>query len=323
MSTIIVSESPLETDTAAERLRRIAAAVRVSFTWWGVHKTLTTEQKEEVSQACGADLKFLTAGKKIINVRHEAYRRLTSLRTFIVSYWKGITLPYVEPGIRLIKQSDIARFNQSMEDLRTELHEAEVKLNALYSQIKTDARQRLGKLYNPKDYPEQIRGMFNVAWDFPSVEPPEYLMRLNPEIYQQEQERVARRFEEAVQLAEQAFINEFAKVVSHLTERLSAKDDGEKKIFRDSAVMNLIAFFEHFKQLNFSSNAQLDDLVKQAQTIVNGVKLPELRNNDQLRQYVATQLAGVQSVLDGMLVDRPRRRIIRPNSNGDANGTGH
>ena len=30
-----------------------------------------------------------------------------------------------------------------------------------------------------------------------------------------------------------------------------------------------------------------------------------------LRQRVATQLAQVQSALDGMLVERPRRRILR------------
>ena len=30
-----------------------------------------------------------------------------------------------------------------------------------------------------------------------------------------------------------------------------------------------------------------------------------------LRQQVATQLSGVQSVLDGLLVDRPRRNILR------------
>ena len=30
-----------------------------------------------------------------------------------------------------------------------------------------------------------------------------------------------------------------------------------------------------------------------------------------MRRQIATQLAGVQSVLDGMLVDQPRRRILR------------
>jgi hypothetical protein len=319
----LMSEIPLDSPAAAQRLRRMAAAVRVSFMWWGVHRTLTAEQKEEVSQACGADLKFLTAGKKIIDVKHEAFRRLTSLRSRIASYWRGLTLPYVEAGIRLIKQSDIESFNHTMEGFRSELNEAEANLNALFGQIKSDARRRLGKLFNPNDYPESIHGMFNVVWEFPSVEPPEYLMRLNPEIYQQEQERIARRFEEAVQLAEQAFIGEFAKFVSHLTERLGAKDDGDKKIFRDSAVSNLMEFFERFKQLNVRSNAQLDDLVKQAQTIVQGVKAQELRDNVQLRQHVATQLSSVQSVLDGMLIDRPRRRIIRPGANGDGHATGH
>jgi hypothetical protein len=30
-----------------------------------------------------------------------------------------------------------------------------------------------------------------------------------------------------------------------------------------------------------------------------------------MRQQIATQLSGVQSVLDGLLVDRPRRNILR------------
>ncbi len=36
-----------------------------------------------------------------------------------------------------------------------------------------------------------------------------------------------------------------------------------------------------------------------------------LRDNSGLRQHVAAQLSSVQSVLDGLLVDRPRRNILR------------
>jgi hypothetical protein len=49
-------------------------------------------------------------------------------------------------------------------------------------------------------------------------------MELSPALYEQERQREAARFEEAVQLAEQAFLSELAKLVSHLTERLT--DDG-------------------------------------------------------------------------------------------------
>ena len=324
MSTLFVSDIPLEPTSPAQRLRRQAAAVRVHFTWWGVHKTLTAQQKEEAGDTYGADARFLTAGKKIIDVRHEAFRRLTSIRTRIVNYWRGLTLPYVEAGVRLIKQADIEAFVHTLEDFRDEMTEAEAELNAVYTEIKADARRRLGRLYNPSDYPPEVRGLFHVEWDFPAVEPPSYLMRLSPEIYEQEQQRVAQRFEEAVRLAEQGFIGEFARLVSHLTERLAKGEDGERRIFRDSMLTNLTEFFERFKHLNLRSSQDLDQLAEQAQQLVQGVTPQELRDNDGLRQHVAAQMTQVQSQLEGMIVEQPRRQIIRsnPSRNGGNHATG-
>lgn len=63
MSTLTVSDIPLDAASPAQRLRRSAAAVRVHFTWLGVHKTLTTQQKGEVSDNYGADARLLSAGK--------------------------------------------------------------------------------------------------------------------------------------------------------------------------------------------------------------------------------------------------------------------
>ena len=126
------------------------------------------------------------------------------------------------------------------------------------------------------------------------------------------------RFEEAVQLAEQAFAAEFDKLVSHLIERISGADDGRKKIFRDSAVTNLHGFFERFRSLNVSSNEQLDDLVDTAQRALRGIEPQQLRNNAALSRGIATRLTGVQAQLEGLLVDRPRRRILRPSSQREA-----
>ena len=89
MTTMTLSDFPLDTATPAQRLRRTAAAVRVHIRWWGVHRTLNAAQKEEVGIGYGADARFLTAGKKIIDMRHEAFRKLTSLRTRIGNYWRG------------------------------------------------------------------------------------------------------------------------------------------------------------------------------------------------------------------------------------------
>jgi hypothetical protein len=325
MTTLVNAELPLPTDAPAQRLRRTAAAVRVHFTWWGVHRTLTAQQKEEVGDACGADARLLSAGKKIIDVRHEAVRRLTSIRSRIVHYWRSLTLPYVEAGVRLIRQTDVEPFVRNMEGFRDELVGAEGDVDAVFDALKADARQRLGRLYNPADYPPAVRGLFSVDWDLPSVEPPAYLMRLSPEVYRQEQERVAQRFEEAVRLAEEAFVAEFGRLVSHLTERLAGDADGERRVFRDSVVGNLGEFFTRFRDLNVRSNQDLDRLVERAQELVRGVTPQDLRDDAGLRRHVAAEMAAVQSQLEGMTVERPRRRIVRasPSQNGDADAPGH
>src|SRR6516165_11836491 len=152
MSALRVHDAPPAEPSPAARLRRTTAAVRLHFTWWGVHKTLTAQQKEEVGAAYAADARFLTAGKKIIDVRHEAFRRLTSLRTRAVQFWRGLTLPYTEPAVRLIRQDDVEAFVHALQGFRDELTQAEADLNSVYDQLKADAQQRLGRLYNAADY---------------------------------------------------------------------------------------------------------------------------------------------------------------------------
>jgi hypothetical protein len=53
-------------DAPAQRLRTTMAAMRVSFTWFGVRKALSDEQKARAADAFGAEGEFLSAGKKLI-----------------------------------------------------------------------------------------------------------------------------------------------------------------------------------------------------------------------------------------------------------------
>jgi len=293
------------------RLRTTMAAVRVSFTWFGVRKSLSAEQKAQAAESFGAEGQYLSAAKKLLDTKHEAFQQVTAVRSQIISYWKGLSLPYPDPGVRLIRQDDVSAFNARMTTFRAELEAAVDNLDDHFGHLRVAAADRLGRLYNPADYPPTLRGLFAVDFDFPSVEPPEYLLRLNPHLYDQERRRIGERFDEAVRLAEEAFVTEFGRLVSHLTERLTAGPDGERKVFRDSAIGNLTAFFDRFKSLNVRSNADLDRLVETARQALTGVDPHIVRNSASLRQQVTTQLATVQSVLDGMLVDQPRRRVLR------------
>ncbi len=310
MTTLMNEPQSQQSVTPSDQLRTTMAAARLSFTWLGVRKSLTSVQKSLAADSFNAEGKFLSAGKKLLDTTHPAFKAVTAIRGRAVAYWKGVSLPYPEAGIRLIRQSSIADFDQQVAEFRDELDDAVSELDRHYDDLRSVARDRLGDLFDISDYPASLIGMFAIDHDYPSVEPPNYLRQLSPELYEQECRRVQSRFDEAVQLAETAFTEELSKLVEHLSERLSG-GDGKPKVFRDSVVENLTAFFDRFRALNVHSSDQLDDLVSRAQQVLGGVEPQQLRDNGTLRQQLATQLASVQSSLDGLLVDRPRRNIQR------------
>ena len=249
MTTLLDEPRTQQSTSPTDRLRTTMAAARLSFTWLGVRKSLTSAQKNQAADSFGAEGKFLSAGKKLLDTSHPAFKAVTAIRGRAVAYWKGVSLPFPEPGVRLIRQDAITDFDDQIAGFRGELDEAVAELDRHYDELRRAARERLGDLFDDvSDYPPSLIGAFAIEHDFPSVEPPPYLQQLSPELYQHECQRVQARFDEAVQLAEQAFLEELSKLVEHLTERLSGQVDGKPKVFRDSAITNLTEFFERFRR---------------------------------------------------------------------------
>src|SRR5690242_9503320 len=132
MTTLLDEPTTRSNTSPAQRLRATMAAVRLAFTWLGVRKTLTAEQKAQAADTFGAEQSFLSAGKKLIDTNHPAFKAVTSVRGRIVSFWKGMTLPYPEAGIRLIRQDDIAMFDVQLTTLKSDLDEAVWRLDEHY-----------------------------------------------------------------------------------------------------------------------------------------------------------------------------------------------
>ncbi len=107
--------------TATQRLRTTMAAMRLSFTWFGTRKTLSPEQKAQAADTFGAEGDFLSAGKKLIDTKHPKFKAVTAVRGRAVAYFKGISLPFPEPSIRLIRQDDLDAVNEQMASLQQEL----------------------------------------------------------------------------------------------------------------------------------------------------------------------------------------------------------
>lgn len=315
MSTVLepptVEPVTSNSQSTGEQLQAETIAVRVQIRWPGVRKSLSREHQQQAASTFDAETKSVSISKKLLDTGHPAFRAVTAVRSQVVKYWKQTTLPYIEPGVRLLRRDDMQSFELCMNSLKSDLVDAVETLSSHYNEMISQARVRLGDLFNPSDYASDVTDLFSIDWDFPSASPPDYLLQISPRLYHRECERMKARFEEAVRMAEQSFGEELSQLVGHLAERLSGEFDGRPKVFRDTAVSNLTEFFDRFQRLNIRSNEQLDDLVAQARQVLDGKQADSLRTNEELRNQVARDLTRVEASLDGWLTDRPRRRIMR------------
>ena len=67
MTTLLDEPRTQRSASSSDRLRTTMAAARLSFTWLGVRKSLTAPQKCQAAHSFGAEEKFLSAGKKLLD----------------------------------------------------------------------------------------------------------------------------------------------------------------------------------------------------------------------------------------------------------------
>jgi hypothetical protein len=75
------------------------AAVKLSFTWLGVRKTLAPEQRTTAARAFHADREFLPASKLILDLKRPAHRAVAAVRSEASSCWRTVTLPFPEAAV--------------------------------------------------------------------------------------------------------------------------------------------------------------------------------------------------------------------------------
>ena len=251
----------------------------------------------------------ITAGKMIYDTRLPAIRAINSKRGEIKEWWEEETLPYAQDGVRLLPKNRVEWFNARMQLRRQELFILAADVQYQRDLIVEDAMKRLGEAFNLLNYPDDLSISYGMEWSFPSLEP---AGDLPPQIYEQQAAQIRGKLEEAVQLAEQAFLIQFLELVESLHERLTPGADGARKVFRDSAVNNFQEFFTRFQKLSLGSNQELETLVSSAKELVFGIEPKELRKGHLLREEVSTGLSRIKDKLAPLVIKKPRRAIILP-----------
>jgi len=153
--------------SAATRLRATMAAMKLAFTWLGVGKTLAPEQRTRAARAFHADRELLSASKLILDTKNPAYRAVAAVRSEASSYWRTVTLPFPEAGIRLLPQNSLGLFANTMQTYREFVDEPSTEPRDAFAGSDHDGLNVGGKLFGSLDAqldavneePADIRGL--------------------------------------------------------------------------------------------------------------------------------------------------------------------
>lgn len=265
---------------------------------WGITKKVGGDVLKP-----GIDPEYVVNNKKKINRTYlEPISKVRNMaRTFI--YKKS--LPFKIPGIIFIPRDMITTVDHQMQAFQREFDAEVANFGDNYHRYVEEAREKLGKLFNPLDYPRDIRNYFSFRWDFINFAAPDNTQIISSEILQREQQKYQQTIEEFRETAITTLRTIFVEMINHIVERLS----GERKIFKDSLVGNIREFINDFSALNITDDVELASSVEKCHRILDGVNIDVIRNNDRFRHDIANKMSEVKSQLNTMMVSRPLRKI--------------
>lgn len=294
----------------ASDLKASTVAVRLRVNRWGVKRALDDPQNMRAANEFDALSEMVSASKKLINTKHPSYKAVNKAINKARQYWVSMTVPYPDDGMRLLRCDRVTEFEYGLDQIREELRQALDDFESDFWKIKNQARHELGDLFCENDYPANVVDLFKINHEYNDVNPAKHLMELHPEIYAREQARVRQRFEQAIEMAESAFIEELNGLLEHCIERLTDADaSGKPKKFNDSLIGNFREFVDRFAKLDVKSNNDLSKVVNQLKAITAGTSPDLLRRSNGFREAFREHMEVAKQAINGMIVDRPKRRF--------------
>jgi len=231
---------------------------------------------------------------------------LSQARTYLAKS----ALPFPINGLTLVPKETLSRIDEALNQMKSEF-EAEVEaFISNYESEREKAKESLGPLlFDEADYPIDVRRKFRFEWRFITMDVPGKSKLLSPELYEREREKFQALMDETRELATVALREEFAGIVRHMVERLSGEEDGKPKRFQTSMLDKMGEFLDSFGDRNLFADDKLEALVDQARDVVSGLSTEELRQDGNLRMYIASEMDQLRVAIDGALEDLPRRKI--------------
>ena len=277
----------------------------------------------EESNGNGAPSVFIASDRVKSNktlVRSTKLDRLNKAMNALKGRVESISIPsYFRPGMFVSKQSNVNMVETTLKDGWKAIEENELKdflagyaEDVKAAQFTPVKKGGLGPLFNASDYPDEdtLRGMFTVEWFWMALSVPE---NIPDELRDEANAKFQKRMQDAAEQIEQALRSELLELMAHAEERLTSAPGEKPKIFRDSAIANIMDFIQTFDSRDVFSDLKLRPILEQAKAILlddkgnSKINPQKLRDFPSVREAARVQFAKIREQLDGLIEEQGRK----------------
>ena len=234
---------------------------------------------------------LLPANDLLANV----HKKSTVIRT---EYYRN-TLPWATDGSQLLPTSNYLAFMQQFRQHKADWEQLVEQFIDAYTDLKAEAQQILGSLYNESDYPsvDEIRRKFDIDMVVMPVPSNDFRVEVADAELQRIQQDVEARVQDASERAMQDVWKRLYDRVEHMAEKLA----DPKAIFRDSMIENAREICSLLPRLNFSDNPDLEQMRNEVEQKLACHHPDALRNDPDLRRDTAAEANQILSAMGAFM----------------------
>lgn len=215
-----------------------------------------------------------------------ALKRVVSASGALRDMHYNMTLPWEDKGARLLPSKMYFEYMQEMRRMRGEFDSAVDEFCMNYAVYKSDARKRLGTLYDAEDYPDinHVRRKFEAKTEImPVPDAKDFRVELADEEAATIREEITRQ----VAARQKAAVDDLWTRMREVVERMHTRLSDPEAVFRDSLVENVTMMCSIAGKLNIEDDPLLEAARADIEFRLTRVPPQRLRDDAELRRTVA------------------------------------
>lgn len=254
-----------------------AMLIRLNISQWSARKqdktaSLSVYEKYNVESTMGKFTKGL--------VSKEHLKEVKKIANAARNYYYENTLPWSKDGNRLLPSKNYMEFSKEMSKYKREFEEGIENLKINYQNFIKDAECKLGTLFNPSDYPDEITKYYEFTVDInPVPTSNDFRINLNNEEIEKIQQFIEKRTKAQIEAVNNDLWQRFYKAINNIITKLSDPN----AIFRDSLIGNLNNLIDLLPKLNITEDTDLITLTNTAKNKLGNLNVTNLRTKPEAR----------------------------------------